>query len=93
VLLGGADVDWTTFDGREFDGEDWHDPKTAAIVMLLHLPEQPQRIAIAFNRTDDTIELALPARTGHRWHRVDTDCATLAIDPRSVGYVVEEEDR
>jgi glycogen operon protein len=91
VLLGGADVDWTSFDGRAFDGEDWHDPKTAAIVMLLHLPEQPHRIAVAINRSDAALALALPAKSGHHWHRADNDCATLTIDPRSVGYLIEKE--
>lgn len=90
VLLGGADVDWTTFDGRVFEDEDWHDPKTAAVVMLLHLPEQPDRVAVAFNRTDGAIELTLAAKPGHHWHRVDSDQAKLIIGPRSVGYLIEK---
>ncbi|ATE65093.1 glycogen debranching protein GlgX [Rhizorhabdus dicambivorans] len=91
VLLGGADVDWLTFDGREFDAQDWHDPRTAALVMLLHLPEQPCRIAIAFNREDAPLTLALSPRPGHQWRRIDIDGATFTIDPRSVGYLIEEE--
>ncbi|MES2495262.1 MAG: glycogen debranching protein GlgX [Pseudomonadota bacterium] len=91
VLLGGADVEWTTFDGRPFEDEDWHDPKTASIVMLLHLPEQLHRVAVGFNRTDAPLELVLPARPGHHWQRADKDGAELTIDPRSVGYLVEKE--
>ena len=91
VLLGGADVDWMAFDGRAFESEDWHDPKTATLVMLLHLPEQPDRIAVAFNRTDTALTLALPAKPGHQWRRFDIDGATLAIGPRSVAYLIEKD--
>ena len=90
VLLGGADVDWTTFAGRPFEDEDWHDPKTASIVLLLHLPEQPQRIAIAFNRTDDALTVELPPKPGHRWRRLDDEAGALTLPPRSVGYLIEE---
>jgi len=92
VLLGGADVDWTTFEGRPFESEDWHDPKTATLVMLLHLPEQTERIAIAFNRTEEPLTCALPARPSHRWQRIDKDAASFTIDPRSVGYLIEKDD-
>lgn len=91
VLLGGADVDWITFEGRAFEAEDWHDPKTAALVMLLHLPEQAQRVAVAFNRTDSSLTLALPAKPGHHWRREDNDCTTFTVDPRSVAYLIEKE--
>ncbi len=91
VLLGSSDVDWMTFDGRAFEGEDWHDPRTGALVMLLHLPEQPERVAVAFNRTTETLPLALPAQAGHLWTRLDSDDTNFAIDPRSVGYLIEKE--
>lgn len=91
VLLESGDVDWMTFDGRAFEGEDWHDPRTGALVMLLHLPEQPERVAVAFNRTTETLPLALPAQSGHLWTRLDSDDTNFAIDPRSVGYLIEKE--
>jgi len=91
VLLGSADVDWLTLDGREFCADDWHDPRTASILMLLHLPEQPQRVAIAFNRTDDGLTVSLAARPGHVWHRLDGGTGSLIIAPRSVGFLIERE--
>ncbi len=90
TLIGEADVDWLAFDGREFEGEDWHDPVTARLVMLLHLPEQEQRVAVAINRSDETQPLALPAQPGHRWRRLDEEDGALALAPRSVAYLVEE---
>ncbi len=90
TLLGEGDVDWLTFDGRPFESEDWHDPDTASIVMWLHLPDQPQGIAVAFNRSDRCLDLALPARSGHHWKRLDTDSEALHLAPRSVAYLVEE---
>ncbi|WP_235398996.1 glycogen debranching protein GlgX [Sphingomonas sp. SRS2] len=90
VLLGGADVEWTSFDGRPFEDEDWHDPKTASIVMLLHLPEQPRRIAVAFNRTDEALSVGLPPKPGHHWRRLDEDGGALTLPPRSVAYLIEE---
>jgi len=91
VLLGPADVDWLTFEGVAFEDEDWHDPKTASMVMLLHLPEQPHRIAVAFNRAGATRRLVLPARSGQRWRRLDDeDGSADALPPRSVAYLIEE---
>ena len=91
ILIGNADVEWLTIEGRPFETEDWHDPRTASIVMLLHLPEQPRRIAVAFNRTDDGVSLALAARPGHHWRRVDENDGSLRLSPRSVAYLVEED--
>ncbi len=90
MLLGGGDVDWLRFDGRDFEGEDWHDPRTASIVMLLHLPEQEKRIAIAFNREDEARQLALPAKAGHHWRRLDEEDGSLDLAARSVAYLIEE---
>ena len=91
VLLGAADVEWLTFDGQSFDDDEWHDPKTDSLVMLLHLPEQPQRIAVAFNRTGGELAISLPARTGGRWRRLDVDDASLLLAARSVAYLIEDE--
>jgi glycogen operon protein len=91
ILLSDADVDWLTFDGRPFDGDDWHDPATASLVMLLHLPEQAHRVALAFNRLDGPRDLALPSRPGHHWRRRDADSDAFRLAPRSVAYLVEEE--
>ena len=90
ILLGPADVDWLGFDGREFSQEDWHDPKTASMIMMLHLPEQPHRIAIAINRGDATLDIAPGARSGHRWRRLDDDDAGLQLGPRMVAWLIEE---
>lgn len=90
VLLGADDVDWLTFEGKPFEDDDWHDPATASIVMLLHLPEQARRIAIAFNRTDHSQDLALPSGPGHHWKRLDVDSEALSLLPRSVAFFLEE---
>jgi len=91
VLLGAADVDWLTFDGELFESEDWHDPKTASIVMLIHLPEQEKRIAVAFNRTAEARALLLAVKADHHWRRLDEDGRSLIVPPRSVAYLIEEE--
>ena len=91
ALIGDSDVGWLTFAGEPFESDDWHDPATASIVMLLHLPEQPQRIAIAFNRTDAALDLVLAPAPGHHWRRHDEESGALRLAPRSVAYLVEEE--
>lgn len=91
ILLDDTDVDWLTFDGRPFADDDWHDPAAARLVMLLHLPGQRHRIAVAFNRTDAAVDLALPHQPGHRWRRLDADGDAFRLPPRSVAYLVEEE--
>ncbi|WP_340317672.1 glycogen debranching protein GlgX [Rhizorhabdus argentea] len=91
VLLGAADVEWLTFEGEAFDDEQWHDPKTASIVMLVHLPEQDKRIAVAFNRMAGEHRLVLPAKADHHWKRLDEDGGSLMLRARSVAYLVEEE--
>ena len=91
VLLGAADVDWLAFDGKPFDDEDWHDPKTARIVMLVHLPEQRHRIAVAFNGGMDAAPLTLATRPGHQWRRLDDGGGFPRLPGRSVAYLVEEE--
>ena len=90
MLIGEADAEWLTFDGREFDDEEWHDPATATLVMLLHLPDQAAPVAVAFNRSGETRTLALDAKPGHHWRRLDDDSGSLDIPPRSVAYLVEE---
>ncbi len=91
LLIGDADVEWLTFGGETFEGDDWHDPATASIVMLLHLPEQPRPIAVAFNRSDETRPLALASKPGHHWRRLDEKGGSLSLSPRSVAYLIEEE--
>jgi glycogen operon protein len=87
-LLGPADVDWLRLDGAEFSHDDWHEPHAALLMMLLHLPEQPARIAIAFNRTQAMVDLSPTAIEGHRWRCLDgTD---MKIGPRSVIFLIEE---
>jgi len=88
VLLGSADVDWLTLDGRVFGDDEWHEPQTASLVMVIHLPEQPYRLAIAFNRSTAAADVTLPALAGHGWHRLDGDDGTTVM-PRSVGYFGE----
>jgi len=89
-LLDQGDVDWLTFEGRPFAADDWHDPATSRLVMLLHLPEQPAALAIAFNRSGERRAVALPARAGHHWRRLDDDGRGLDLESRSVGFFVEE---
>ena len=91
VLLADADVDWLTLDGQPFESDDWHDPSTATLLMLLHLPSQPRRLAIAFNRSEAFRDIALPLKPGHQWRRLDMDCDAFRLAPRSVAYLVEEE--
>jgi glycogen operon protein len=81
VLLRPGDVDWQRLDGQDFGPEDWHNPWTAALMMVLHLPEQEKTVAIAFNRTDE------PAAIGARWKRLDGE--EIVIEPRSVAFLVE----
>jgi len=82
VLLAPGDVDWLRLDGQEFGSDDWHDPSTAALMMVLHLPKQRRRIAIAFNRTGESVAIE------GRWKRLDGD--DMVIEPRSVAFLVEE---
>lgn len=91
ALLGEADVDWLSFDGSEFGDDLWHDPATACVAMLLHIPEQRDRIAVAFNRSSIAQSLALGAKPRHQWHRLDD--GTLLLPPRTVAFLIEEEVR
>jgi len=86
------DVDWLGFDGRPFDQGDWHDPATDRIVMLVQLPEQPVRIAVAINRSAEPAAVRMPSAEGRRWVRLDADLApTAPIEARSVAYFAEED--
>ncbi|MFP5455786.1 MAG: glycogen debranching protein, partial [Alphaproteobacteria bacterium] len=86
------DVDWLAFDDRAFDQGDWHDPATDRIVMLVQLPEQPVRIAVAINRSGQPGAVSLPSAEGRRWMRLDDDIEpTAPIEARSVAYFVEED--
>jgi glycogen operon protein len=85
LLLAPADVDWLRFDGEVFGPEDWHDPRTAAMVMMLHLPEQEQRVAVAFNRTEADLTVQLP---DSRWKRLEGD--GMVVGSRSVAFFEEE---
>lgn len=91
VLLGEEDVDWLTCAGRPFQADDWHDPDTGSMVMLLQLLGRPTRIAVAFNRTGEALALALDAGPGQRWRRLDEPGGALEVPPRSVAYLIEEE--
>lgn len=82
TLLGRDDADWLRLDGQEFGAEDWHNPWTAALMMVLHLPEQARTVTIAFNRTGENVAI------GERWQRLDGDEAMIA--PRSVAFLAEK---
>ncbi|RVT94346.1 glycogen debranching protein GlgX [Sphingomonas crocodyli] len=86
-LLGPDDVDWLTPDGRDYEVGDWHDPAQSAIVMLLHLPDQSPRVAIAINRGREAIDLTLPGGT---WRPFEGE-ASMIVEARSVGLFVEQQ--
>jgi glycogen operon protein len=85
MLLGPDDVEWTRFDGEAFTPEDWHNPYSATLLMLLHLPEQPRQVAVAFNRTGDSATVKLPGE----WARLDGE--GMVVEARSVAFFVEGE--
>lgn len=86
------DVDWLDFDGRPFDEGDWHDPETDRIVMLVQLPEQPARIAVAFNRAAEPAAVSMACAEGRHWVRLDVaGDADAPLEARSVAYFVEED--
>ncbi len=86
------DVDWLDFGGRPFEAGNWHDPAAERIVMLVQLPEQPARIAVAINRSADPAPVQIPSNEGRRWVRLDADLEpTAPVEPRSVAYFAEED--
>ncbi len=86
------DVDWLCFDGHPFSEGDWHDPATDRVIMLVQLPEQPVRIAIAINRSGQPCAVSLPAAEGRRWARLDAHLEpTTPVEARSVAYFAEED--
>lgn len=86
------EVDWLNFDGRPFEEGDWHDPATSRIVMLVQLPEQPARIAVAINRAAESAAVSIACTEGRRWVRIDAEVdADAPVEPRSVAYFAEED--
>ncbi|MFZ5704182.1 MAG: glycogen debranching protein GlgX [Pseudomonadota bacterium] len=86
------EVDWLNFYGRPFEEGDWHDPATSHIVMLVQLPEQPARIAVAINRAAESAAVSIACTEGRRWVRIDAEVdANAPVEPRSVAYFAEED--
>ncbi len=83
-ITGTPDVSWHRVDGGPKETPHWDDWQGQIVVMVLARGDG-SRIAVAFNRSRDAVEVTLPDREGWVWDENPTELAA-----RSVAFHVEK---
>lgn len=87
-LSGHGDVQWLTETGAPMDDAAWNDPNRSRLTMLLATPTG-ERLAVLINRDRRATVFELPARSGYRWTRANSNDEGRMTEGGSVDFMRE----
>ncbi|MAY60602.1 MAG: glycogen debranching enzyme GlgX [Rhizobiales bacterium] len=80
-------VAWLSPDGNTLEGDAWNDPALGGLVMVLGAPGS--RVAVTFNRSGHSVEIALPESRSD-WRRQTDSDRNMRVEARSVACFSEK---